>query len=249
MDDEHVLELIPGYALGCLDGEEVREVEAHLRACTLCRAELAVYEGVADQIALAVPQAAPPAGLKGRLMARVEGAARVEPAAAPAPAEPRSGRPWQERLGEWFRSLAPVWAPVSLVLIIALIASNILLWQQARGRAAPAGEAFVAVELAGGEGAPHAHGYLVFTPGGAGDALLVAGDLPVLEPGLQYQLWLIEDGERDSGGVFSVAEDGSAVLRVDTARPITAYDAFGVTVEPAGGSPGPTGDRVLAGEL
>jgi anti-sigma-K factor RskA len=32
-------------------------------------------------------------------------------------------------------------------------------------------------------------------------------------------------------------------------QPLKAFSTFGITIEPAGGSPGPTGDKVLGGGL
>lgn len=247
MEHDDVFQLIPAYALGALDEGEVGAVEAHLDGCMACRAELALYEDVADQLALAVPQVAPPAALRERLMARVERPAGVAvPARADEPARPaRAG--FVERLSALFRALAPVWTPLSLVLLLLLLGSNLLLWRQVRQAEALPPEP-VSVYLGGTEAAPQAAGFIIFEPGSA-DALLVTYHLPTLEPDQQYQLWLIHDGSRDSGGVFSVSEHGNAVIRLTAIRPVMDYSAVGVTIEPAGGSPGPTGDRVLGGDL
>jgi anti-sigma-K factor RskA len=32
-------------------------------------------------------------------------------------------------------------------------------------------------------------------------------------------------------------------------EPLLKFQAFGITVEPTGGSPGPTGEKVMGGEL
>ncbi|MFQ5657668.1 MAG: anti-sigma factor [Candidatus Methylomirabilales bacterium] len=64
--------------------------------------------------------------------------------------------------------------------------------------------------------------------------------------GKTYQLWLIRDGVRDTGGLFSVDDAGRAVLIVRPPQPLETYEAVGATVEPAGRSAGPTspaGDR------
>lgn len=73
--------------------------------------------------------------------------------------------------------------------------------------------------------------------------------LPKLDESQQYQLWLIKDGERTSGGVFSVTSSGYGWVYVRTPDPLASYQAAGITIEPAGGSPGPTGDKVLGGNL
>jgi anti-sigma-K factor RskA len=61
--------------------------------------------------------------------------------------------------------------------------------------------------------------------------------------------WLIENGQRTSGGVFSVSQEGYGSLRVSSPQPLSNYSAFGITVEPVGGSPGPTGNKVLGSPL
>ena len=60
---------------------------------------------------------------------------------------------------------------------------------------------------------------------------------------------IIRDGQRASGGVFAVNDEGYGVLEVSSPDPLASYSAFGVTIEPEGGSPGPTGDKVLDGGL
>ena len=43
---------------------------------------------------------------------------------------------------------------------------------------------------------------------------LVVDKLAVLDSNQQYQVWLIKDGQRISGGVFSVNHDGYASLEI-----------------------------------
>ena len=85
--------------------------------------------------------------------------------------------------------------------------------------------------------------------GANGEATLTITNLPPLTTEQQYQLWLIHDGQQDSGAVFSVDDEGWAEVTIDAQRPLTSYGAFGITIEPAGGSPGPTGQRVLGFNL
>jgi anti-sigma-K factor RskA len=74
---------------------------------------------------------------------------------------------------------------------------------------------------------------------------LVVDHLPPLDPAHQYQLWLIQDGQRTSGAVFSVNPEGYGSVWVSSPQPLANYSAFGVSIEPAGGSLAPTGARVL----
>jgi anti-sigma-K factor RskA len=93
---------------------------------------------------------------------------------------------------------------------------------------------------------PQAQGYLmVFDNENYGT--LVVEDAPLLDAEHQYQLWLIRDGKRTSGGVFSVDQAGYGTLQVSANMPLESFPTFGVTIEPTGGSPGPTGKKVLGG--
>jgi anti-sigma-K factor RskA len=102
---------------------------------------------------------------------------------------------------------------------------------------------FGQIALASTENAPGATGILIISADGEYGSLVVQG-LPDLSPGQQYQLWLIDNGRRSSGGVFSVHE-GYAAMQVYAPRALDSYEAFGITIEPAGGSREPTGAKVL----
>jgi anti-sigma-K factor RskA len=241
VEAQHVTELIPAYVLGCLDTSDAELVERHLATCPVCQAEVESYRPIAAQIALAGPLATPPPELRTRLMARIAPA----PTAQPTPRMP-ARLTWSQRLAAFTQRIAPVWTPVSLLLIVALLASNLLLWRTSAR--APAAVDLVTVQMTGTEEAPGARGVLSAPTAGQSGVLVVQG-LPPLDPAQQYQLWLVQDGQRTNGGVFSVDDAGFGQLRIEAPQPLTAYGAFGVTIEPAGGSPGPTGARVLGGQL
>jgi Anti-sigma-K factor rskA len=69
--------------------------------------------------------------------------------------------------------------------------------------------------------------------------------LPPLPGGRTYQLWTIVAGQPVSHGVFEPSSDGSA--QVLAQAPPGAVQAIAVTIEPEGGVPAPTGDKVLLG--
>ena len=142
------------------------------------------------------------------------------------------------------------------MLVQALLFSNFFLLQRvnrlrATENGAPGGAQgeLITVALNGTKIAPNAAGMLVMDTHGE-YGVLVVDSLPQLTNDQQYQLWLIEDGQRTSGGIFSVNEGGyGSIVLVSPQRPLTEYPSFGITIEPAGGSPGPTGDKVLGGEF
>jgi anti-sigma-K factor RskA len=102
----------------------------------------------------------------------------------------------------------------------------------------------VRVDLLGQAGSPakarafwsRAHG-LVFT----------AVELPPLPPGKVYQLWVVGSQAPVSAAIFEPDAAGRATAIVETGRGLPEPAAFAVTLEPAGGVPQPTGDKVLVG--
>lgn len=237
---KHVFDDIPAYTLGILSDSEQRLVAEHLAECTLCQSELQGYQSVVDQLPLAVSEISPSPRLKTLLMSQVT----EKPAARQKETPPN----WIDGLRGFFQRVTPVWAGVSLVLVIALAATNFLLWRQVRQAEERSALAFTTLEMKSDVAAPEAEGLIVITPDGRYGTLVVNG-LPALPDDRQYQLWLVQGEQRISGGVFSVANSGYGALLVKAPQPLSEYSRFGVTIEPYGGSPGPTGDRVLAGSF
>ena len=96
---------------------------------------------------------------------------------------------------------------------------------------------------------PGATGMLVISTDGEHGTLVVDG-LPHLDDSEQYQLWLIRDGKNEPAAEFSsVDSEGYGSVWISSADPLVSYQGVGITIEPAGGSPAPTGERVLGGEL
>jgi len=239
----HILEIIPAYALGSLDAAEAASARRHLASCELCRSELDTYEMVVDVLPLAAPDFEPEPALKGRLMDRVSPAPAVEKETID-PITPRlSTLPWWRQATATFQSLVsgPRWRPVALLFVFALVVGNVLLWQQANR---PDPNSWRRLRLTGSEVVPEATGIIYISADGRNGTLIV-DQLPQLTSDQQYQLWLIKDGDRTSGAVFSVDDEGYRGLQIESTQPLQDFDTFGITIEPAGGSPGPTGDRVL----
>ena len=236
-EETHVLDLLPAYALGSLDAGEAGQVEEHLLSCWICRSESDAFQAVAAQLSFAAPAAVPSPALKDRLMRRV----RLVSLQVQIPAQ-ASGRPWLERL-------LPVWSLASFGLIIALVVFNLALWQrleQLEFLTSPGG--MRAIPLNATDKAPGATGFVIVGANGRNGAVVVDG-LPPLDEDRQYQVWLVRDGERTSGAVFSTDEESYGGMRIKAPGSLLEYSAVDVTIEPAGGSPQPTGAVVLGGPL
>lgn len=236
MPKEHIIEQLPDYALGILSAEENRHIERHVDTCALCQRELTTFEAIAGELAFAVPAVEPSTGLEARLM---DAAARTPQQSA------TPGRSWWETLKALFAHPVPAWSLGAVA--VTLIAILFAVWSS-QPSAPTIPDGIQTIAMVGTTAAPEASGLLVIDPT-SNKGTLIVEDLPALDSEHQYQLWVIRDGTRISGAIFSVDETGYSTIEVTSPRPLSEYSAFGITIEPFGGSPGPTGDKVLGGSL
>ena len=240
MDHEAIEGLIPAYALGAADPDESRTVEAHLAACATCRGLLTAYRELSGALLFAAPPMAAPSGITERMRLRL---APTRYEAAP--------HAWWTRLRRAFL------VPALIAAVLLLLVTNIYWFgrmnrldrqvaEQASLVASLAGAP--ATALRGEASAPYAQGVVYASTSGQAALLCVYG-MPALPSDKAYQLWLIKDGKRESGGVFQVSANGFGFLMVKPAHPLTDYSSVGITIEPIGGSPAPTSPRVLGGNL
>lgn len=262
-------ELLPAYALGALDGEDLRELEAHLATgCAECRRQLDLWQGDVEELAASVEPVEPSEATRQRIR-------RLAPAPviAPAPAAPvvpihRSpitrwallaaaaclllaiGSFWRQaqlgreldRVGAERDRLAREVAGLDQQLGLARAESQRL----AESLSIIASPGSRSIQLAGLGPTPQASGHTFVSPE-RGEAVFYAFNLPAPEAGKTYQLWWIQDGKPVSAGTFDVDERGRGNLRVEHVAPAGQIQAWAVTVEPAGGVPQPTGAMVLKG--
>jgi anti-sigma factor RsiW len=237
--ETHVLDLLPAYATGSLEADERQRVEEHLSSCWVCRNESNDFQAVAGELSFAAPAAVPAPHLRDLLMERVESARPAEPERTPqrVPAPP------------FWERLLPAWGLASLILILVLAVSSFALWQRVNRlefATAPGGMRAVPLSATGSVGG--ATGFVLISPDGEDGALVVDG-LPPLGESQQYQVWLIRDGQRTSGAVFSTDEKYYGGTRIRAPGSLLEYSAVDITIEPAGGSSQPTGEKVLGAPL
>ncbi len=131
MTHETFREMLSLYVIGTLDGDELYNFERYAAENRdRCNAEIAEYQAIADQIALAAPSARPSPDLYERIAAAIEGRGRpVEaPARAPAPVSARTAvaeRPERERpgLGALVFRFIP-WAATTVFAVMLISANN-----------------------------------------------------------------------------------------------------------------------------
>ena len=233
-DDQHVLDSLPAYALGSLDAAEARFVADHLTGCHMCRTEFGAFQNVANQLALAAPDALPSENLKRRFVERIR--------------EINSTRPQPEKFAAP-RRLIPVGGLIGMLLVLLLLVSNLVMWQRLNTLEVLSGPMGMrAISLQNTEAAPNASGFVIISSDG-NEGVLVVDELPALDEQYEYQLWLVRNGNLTSGAVFPVDESGYRGMRIEAPETLLLYSSVLVTIEPAGGSAAPTGDTVLDGSL
>lgn len=241
MDRETLLDLIPGYALGALDADEQREVEALLAQDAEARALLAEYEEMTDMLVLAVPAQAAPAHLSDDLRRRLRGDS------APASSRPLpAAKPVTPLLPRLLALAAMLAVVIGLAALLASLQpatpEGAQLYTQLAGQ-----ENAMRVALVPNEEQPQLEGELVAVPGST-QVVIEVRNLAVLPEDQIYQLWIVGPEGITSGGLFNAAEDAPTYVVVPITLPVENYAAFGVSLEPAGGSPfpdRPTGSGVF----
>jgi anti-sigma-K factor RskA len=236
---------LPAYSLGALDADEILALQAHLKGCRDCQAELAEYKSLTSDLLLSIPPRTPPPELRRKLAAQLP-----------------SHRTWPRGLLTGiFRhfSLGQVAAAVVVVVLLGLnLISSLQIRNLQRQQSALAGrlsndQAAIAMLAYPSTQALAVHPDVQNLAGSMlvdkdkSTAVLVLWNLPLVEAGQAYQIWLIDaNGKRISGGLFTpVDTHGYTTATIRSPRPLGEFTGIGVTVEPAGGSPGPTGSRVL----
>jgi len=137
-NDEHNKEALALDALGALDGEELRELQAHLASCAECRRERDALSDDAALLAYAAPPAAPGAHVRARLLERVR---ELGPATAStdAPASRAADKTGAAQDGARVLEFAPrprgpvipKWFAVAASLVLAVMAVALAaLWRQ-----------------------------------------------------------------------------------------------------------------------
>lgn len=237
LNDTHVLELLPAYALGALEADETQLVTEHVTGCYLCRKELQSFQEVADQFSLMLPEARPSHALRGRLMEQIK-------TPSPMAKQPARAERWR-RPARWL----PAGLVAGLLLIFFLGLSNFLLWQRLNNLEVLTGPLGMrAITLQNTPAARGASGFVIMGADG-NNGVLVVDKLPPLDATREYQAWLVRDGKYTNSVVFAVDESGYRGARLTAPESLLTYSSLEITVEPAGGSVSPTGEAVLKGSL
>ena len=233
MNAADVHHLAAAYALDALDAEERRAYEAHYPSCEICRREVGEFRETAAVLTHG-PAAEPRPELKAAIMAEIAMTRQV----APRVAERRSSTP-----GHW-RGMRTVLVAAAAA-VIAVVGTLVTLGgpDDVDEVAALLAEPDAVVSTLEGDGGSVR---IVWSPE-RDEVGIVAMDLADPGDSRTYALWFIDDAGPAPAALFR-PDDAGAVRTVRTVSD-AAPTAWGVTIEPAGGSPRPTGDVLFSASV
>ncbi len=244
------------YALGVLEGDELRGIETHVNSCADCAQKAAEARGRIAVLALSAPPQEPSLEVRQRLMTRIRAEAGL--------ARPMAGAR-QERAPSHIWNF--VWGAVAMALAIfaiylwnsnkilqdeltrqeAAMKQQMELTQRARALVALINSPQTAtVDLAAKAPITTGSGRVLYNS--QQGALIYSGVLPPLAAGKSYELWVIpQTGNPIAAGVFSVDPNGNGEVVLPKIPAGVSAKAFAVTIEPAGGGTAPTGPMAQVG--
>jgi hypothetical protein len=216
------------YSLRQMTRDEEQRYQAHIAACPPCRLKLCEVAETLELLPLAVPAVEPPPQLRAKLLERI----KSEPRQTAAPKKRR-------HLPAWGAAAAAVALIAGSYGVLRVAVVPIPGVQQAAATERT-------VSLVGTQNAQTASGkvLVVRERDNTTRISLHAEGLPPLSAGEAYQLWLVKDGKRSSGGVFVIDAHGqggcATWLTTDS-----DFDTLGVTREPDALGLQPRGPKVM----
>ena len=228
-DDLH--HLAAAYALDALDADERLEFEAHYPSCEICRSEVIEYRETAAR--LGTEPIDPPGALRRRVLAEVATTRQIPPRVPDRLVKPS---PWQQRR-------APLLVAAVAAAAVLIAGAVGLRLGSADSEDTPLASLLastdIMVESLGGQ----SDGSIsVAWSAGAGKLAVLASDLPEAGDDLVYALWILDADGATPAALFE--PDGAGAVEIFAALPGDP-SGWGVTLEPAGGSPQPTGEIIF----
>lgn len=242
--DIHIL--TGAYAVDALPDEERELFEAHLDVCEACAEEVTELQATAAR--LGETAFVPPSNaLRARVLAEID-ATRQEP---PAGREEVVALDVRRPTPRWVTALV---ASAAAVLVVGVVGLGFVINDlnarlgEVETSASRMTDLLAAPDARtiSAEGPNGSVARLVVSPS-RGEAMFVASEMEPAPQEHTYELWVHGDNEPVKAGLFDVDPDGTAthLLTNDLSNAV----AIGVTVEPEGGSPQPSGDPVMVLEL
>jgi anti-sigma-K factor RskA len=225
------------FALGALDGKELKDFEAHLASgCPICEAYLRETRETLNLLHGSLQPITPSAVVKDRVFQQIAGE-KVVPITV---AQPRQTRAWQRITGT-----------IAACIIGALLTGTYYYY-----RYEPRHTVYSSViellrdpatrdhTLYGTGPTPTAKGRFLWHESGEGH--IFVSDLPAAPQGKMYAVWTIaQQSPPRYVGTVETSVSGQGGLHIKTAKSERPAEIFAVTLEPLGTTSAPTGPMVL----
>jgi len=216
MKCEKVAEVEDSYLLGELEGEQMKQIEQHLKECSSCRQRIKGYEELLGQMFSSVAPLEPPASIREAVMAHAT-------ARQPTKKEKSKRKYWPFNSG-----FSPVWVVGVAAYSLALLALSLVLFLQVQDLNKSQEQNQKVLELTSlpdtliwlmtpGDGpfnptAPRARMYARQ----ASDIYLVTAiNFTPAPSGKVYKMWYVVGDKIESGGVISLDGRGTASLIIN----------------------------------
>ncbi len=247
-EHEQVEELIEGYALNALGPEERSLVDQHIHVCPPCQKRVHVAEDTAHMLGFVATPVAPPSYCKRKLLEKIE---RERFLHTPTRRSRTAGT-----LSTWI-------AVAAMALFIVTGMWSMSLQRQltrmsgemtrTRSQIAELEDMLAdvqAIRPLKGEGTAHSIAANTFMKPGSNKALLVIRNLPPLQSGQSYQVWVARDGLQEPLVTFNPPPaDDTTQVAIAPPEPMDHYKWIMVTIEDADGAAHPSKDQILFGDL
>lgn len=271
MDEKHCADLLAGYALDALDGEDRLAAERHITNCPQCWAECAkLRETLHLCLGHTVVQLQPSPLVRTQFLAHLAlelGPAQAQsipgrpsdhhaplitipqspPASADASRESRAIAANQRY--RWALGGATVPAVVAIVLGVLFMHSQ---GQLSDTRDHLLSEALtsphVAMPLSGSAVSHGMHGEVIMPEHGMSGMLIVSG-ISSVPAGMRYTCWVRQHGHWTESGVLRPTSSGIAMITFDKNMNLHQADGVAVTMERAPHPPAPSGPMLLSATL
>lgn len=243
-------ELAAGYALDALDAADRELFEPHLATCSDCQADVRAHQETARLLGSTVSQQ-PPAALKNDILSAIAGIEQDQVSDL-AETAPKHGVP-----------ITSATAPVAEVIdlrsrrrnrVLKAVAAAVILFgvifglQELNNSAMPSEFAAILESSDAQEAVLTGEGdaqFRVVWSASSGEFAVRGENVPEISSDQTYEFWFVGDGDPVNAGLFT-AEDGT--VEFDGELPGDPA-LWGITIEPAGGSPAPTSDIIYSVSL
>ncbi|HYY35136.1 MAG TPA: anti-sigma factor [Candidatus Binatia bacterium] len=224
------------YVLGLLEPREAAAFESELSANAELRDIASELREAAGSVALTAPPRTPPASLKQRIMREI-------------------ARKTEDRTVVPLRRAPIGWVPWAIAAALAVFCGLLafdrvrLERQLADIRAADPLMQTTFFTLAPSAPAPaDAKATVAWQPGRQSGVIRIS-NLPVPQPGKDYQLWAVDAEHKDpiSAGIVRVDKNGVAQIRFKPVEKAERVKAFAISLEREGGVPKKEGPILLVG--